>query len=57
MTKSKKPTQIIPAEFIEQKIYLIRDQKVMLDADLADLYGVETKVLVRDRPLTSLLSP
>ncbi|MCK9640706.1 MAG: ORF6N domain-containing protein [Prolixibacteraceae bacterium] len=27
------------------KIYLFRDQKVMLDSDLADLYGVETKVL------------
>lgn len=27
------------------KIYVIRDQKVMLDRDLAELYGVETKVL------------
>ena len=27
------------------KIYLIRSQKVMLDTDLADLYGVQTKVL------------
>lgn len=30
---------------IETKILLIRGQKVMLDADLADLYGVQTKVL------------
>jgi len=30
---------------IEQKIYLIRGQKVMLDADLAELYGVKTKIL------------
>lgn len=30
---------------IEAKIYLIRGQKVMLDWDLAELYGVETKVL------------
>lgn len=27
------------------KIYVIRNQKIMLDSDLADLYGVETKVL------------
>jgi len=36
---------LIPAEKIENKIYLIRGQKVMLDRDLAELYGVETKVL------------
>ena len=30
---------------IEKMIYVIRDQKVMLDSDLADLYGVETRVL------------
>lgn len=30
---------------IETKILLIRGQKVMLDADLAELYGVQTKVL------------
>ena len=36
---------VIPNEIIENKIYLIRDQKVMLDRDLAELYGVETKVL------------
>jgi len=34
---------IIPDELILSKIYLIRDQKVMLDSDLALLYGVETK--------------
>jgi phage regulator Rha-like protein len=32
-------------EAIISKIYLIRGQKVMLDRDLAELYGVETKVL------------
>ncbi|MCD4679356.1 MAG: ORF6N domain-containing protein [Bacteroidales bacterium] len=32
-------------EVIMSKIYFIRGQKVMLDRDLADLYGVETKVL------------
>ena len=32
-------------EKIQSKIHIIRDQKVMLDSDLAELYGVETKVL------------
>src|SRR5262245_22707032 len=32
----------IPSALIEQKIYLIRNHKVMLDADLAKLYGVTT---------------
>lgn len=37
----------IPGERIERRILLIRSQKVMLDADLAELYGVETKILNR----------
>jgi len=37
--------QPVPAELIENKIYLIRGQKVMLDKDLAELYGVSTSVL------------
>ena len=36
---------LIPVERIEQAILLIRGQKVMLDADLAALYGVPTKAL------------
>ncbi|PIS31726.1 DNA-binding protein [Candidatus Saganbacteria bacterium CG08_land_8_20_14_0_20_45_16] len=36
---------LIPVEIIEKRIYLIRGYKIMLDFDLADLYGVETKVL------------
>ena len=36
---------IIPIERITEEIYKIRGQKVMLDRDLAELYGVETKVL------------
>ncbi|MDI6687800.1 MAG: ORF6N domain-containing protein [Desulfobacterales bacterium] len=32
-------------ESIVSKIVFIRDEKVMLDRDLAELYGVETKVL------------
>ncbi len=35
----------VPVELIERRIYLIRGQKVMLDADLADLYQVPTKRL------------
>jgi hypothetical protein len=40
MAKHSKPP--LPAEVIEQKIYLIRGHKVILDADLAELYGVTT---------------
>jgi phage regulator Rha-like protein len=36
---------LLPQEIIESKIYLIRGKKVMMDRDLAVLYGVETKVL------------
>ncbi len=36
---------LIPAERIESCIILLRGEKVMLDKDLARLYGVETKVL------------
>jgi hypothetical protein len=37
----------IPAEKIEKAILYIRQQKVILDKDLAELYGVETKVLIQ----------
>jgi hypothetical protein len=37
----------VPLEAIENKILLIRGHKVMIDKDLADLYGVETRVLVQ----------
>ena len=36
---------VIPVERIENSILLIRREKVMLDADLAELYGVPTKAL------------
>ncbi len=36
---------LIPDEIIMNKIYYIRGQKVMLDSDLAELYGVETRRL------------
>lgn len=38
---------LIPAERITNAIYLIRGERVMLDRDLAALYGVDTKVLKR----------
>lgn len=38
---------LIPNEIILQKIIVIRNQKIMLDADLAELYKVETKYLKR----------
>jgi len=37
----------VPDEIISSKIYFIRQQKVMLDNDLAELYNVETKQLKR----------
>ena len=36
---------ITPDEAIISKIYLVRNRKVMLDKDLAEMYGVETKRL------------
>lgn len=44
MSKSAKEL-MIPEGLVMNKIYLIREQKVMLGRDLAELYGVETKVL------------
>jgi hypothetical protein len=41
----QKMENILPEEIITNKIYLIRGQKIMLDRDLAELYGVETKRL------------
>ncbi len=38
-------TSLIPLQRIERKILLIRGQKVLLDSDLAELYGVTTKRL------------
>lgn len=45
--KEKQKTSLTVIEGIEEKIYLIRGQKVMLDNDLAVIYGVETKMLNR----------
>jgi ORF6N domain len=40
-----KHASLVPVERIDQAIYLIRGEKVMLDSDLAKLYGVTTKTL------------
>jgi len=40
-------SDIVPVEIIAEKIFLIREQKVMLDRDLAKLYGVATSQLTR----------
>lgn len=45
--KEKQETNLTVMEGIEEKIYLIRGQKVMLDSDLAEVYQVETKMLNR----------
>src|SRR6266446_303470 len=42
----KNPSQaLFPAGVIEHRIYLLRTHKVMLDHDLAHLYGVDTRIL------------
>ena len=43
---AKQDSQIaIPDEVIMSKIYVIRDENVMIERDLAELYGVETEIL------------
>ncbi|MBA4407188.1 DNA-binding protein, partial [bacterium] len=40
-----KSSSLIPIERITSKIFLLRGEKVLIDHDLAELYGVETKKL------------
>ena len=44
-SKMNRQKSLVPAEIVEGKILLIHGQKVMLDRDLAMLYGVQTSVL------------
>ena len=44
---SKNSNSIIPVERIYKSIYVIREHKILFDKDLAELYGVETKILTR----------
>jgi hypothetical protein len=41
------PLEMIAAPAIEKRIFVVRERQVMLDEDLADLYGVETKRLIQ----------
>ncbi|VFB16772.1 ORF6N domain [Urinicoccus massiliensis] len=43
MADENKEIVIVDDKTIQEKIYFIRGQKVMLDADLAEIYGYETK--------------
>jgi len=43
----EKDVQLVPQERIERLILLIRGHKVMLSSDLAELYGVEPRILVQ----------
>jgi hypothetical protein len=45
MIKEKDDTIMLPDESIMSKIWFVRNEKVMLDRDLAELYEVDTKVL------------
>jgi hypothetical protein len=46
-TKAKQNTKLVVTKGIDDKIYVIRGQRVMLDSDLAEIYQVETKALKR----------
>ncbi len=40
----KDEVMLVNQEFLAKKIYIVRGQKVMLDFELAEIYGYETKV-------------
>lgn len=45
MQEIQMPANLVPIETIQSKIFVFRDQKVMVDRDLAEMYEVETKRL------------
>ncbi len=47
MPDTPNQTSLVPVTIIERRIYLLRRQKVMISTDLAELYGVEPRVLVQ----------
>ena len=47
MAQRRKGTSLVPSERIDRAILIVRGHKVILDRDLAELYGVETRVLVQ----------
>jgi hypothetical protein len=44
---AKRPKSLVPVERIEKTIFLLRGQKVMLSPHLAELYGIEARILVQ----------
>jgi hypothetical protein len=46
-TRKTVSLELVAAPAIEKRIFVVRGRQVMLDEDLADLYGVETRVLVQ----------
>ena len=53
----KRKAEMIPVRDIEGSIVTIRGRKVMFDADLAELFGTQTRVLVQAVKRTSTGSP
>ena len=47
MNNQSEAAGLVPVEVVERRIFLIRDQKVMISTDLAELYGVPPRVLVQ----------
>ena len=45
-TKEEAALELIPASAIQTRILVVRGRQVMLDEDLAELYGVETRRLI-----------
>jgi hypothetical protein len=46
-SEGKAALELIAAPAVEKRILVVRERHVMLDQDLADLYGVETRVLLQ----------
>mgnify|MGYP002814616798 CR=1 FL=1 len=46
MSPVKKMESLIPQEVVEQRIFVIRGLRVMIDRDLAELYEEETKYFI-----------
>ena len=46
MADEETSIEIVPTSAIPQRILIARDRQVMLDEDLAQLYGVETRRLI-----------
>ncbi len=47
MSEKNKETKIVESTALKEKIHLVRGQKVMIDGDLAEIYGYETRYFNR----------